>query len=141
MTLLKAVPLTAVLFVLFPRISGPLWGTPGDAAAGNTGLSNSMSPGSISRLFESTEIAFRVKFAARRRATTSFTGAVRYSARSAVARGAVATTVYRSATPSIQGDARSALSYTVTLEPHNRDWLFALDAPAALPVTNEFVRA
>ena len=62
LTLLKAAPLTAVLFVLFPRISGPLWGTPGDAAAGNTGLSNSMSPGSISRLFESTEIAFRVKF-------------------------------------------------------------------------------
>jgi transglutaminase-like putative cysteine protease len=26
----------------------------------------------------------------------------------------------------------------VTLEPHNRDWLFALDAPATVPVTNEF---
>ncbi len=30
LTVLKAIPLTAVLFVLFPRISGPLWGTPGD---------------------------------------------------------------------------------------------------------------
>ncbi len=40
--------------------------------------------------------------------------------------------------PSIQGDARSLLTYTVTLEPNNRDWLFALDAPASLPVTNEF---
>ena len=39
---------------------------------------------------------------------------------------------------SIQGDARSIRSYTVTLEPHNRDWLFALEAPAALPITNEF---
>ena len=87
LTLLKAVPLTAVLFVLFPRISGPLWGTPGDAGAGNTGLSNSMSPGTISQLLESTEIAFRVKFDGARRVTTSFTGAVRCSARSMVARG------------------------------------------------------
>ncbi len=62
MTVLKAIPLTAVLFVLFPRISGPLWGTPGDTATGNTGLSDSMSPGTISRLLESTAIAFRVKF-------------------------------------------------------------------------------
>ena len=62
LTLLKALPLTAVLFLLFPRISGPLWGTPGDANAGNTGLSNSMSPGSISQLLESTEIAFRARF-------------------------------------------------------------------------------
>ena len=61
-TVLKALPLTAVLFLLFPRISGPLWGTPGDANAGNTGLSNSMSPGSISKLLESTEIALRARF-------------------------------------------------------------------------------
>ena len=61
-SLLKAAPLTIVLFLLFPRISGPLWGMPGDAASGGTGLSNSMSPGSIGNLIESREIAFRVKF-------------------------------------------------------------------------------
>jgi len=61
-TLVKAIPLAAVLFVLFPRLSGPLWGMPGDAGRGSTGLSNSMSPGAISRLLESDEIVFRVRF-------------------------------------------------------------------------------
>src|SRR5512139_2682472 len=61
-SLLKAAPLTIVLFLLFPRISGPLWGMPGDGASGGTGLSNSMSPGSIGQLIESRDIAFRAKF-------------------------------------------------------------------------------
>jgi hypothetical protein len=55
----------AALFVLFPRISGPLWGMPGDSGQSNTGLSNSMSPGTISRLLESDAVAFRVRFESR----------------------------------------------------------------------------
>ena len=135
-TLLKALPLTAVLFALFPRISGPLWGTPGDLSSGSTGLSNSMSPGTISRLLESTEIAFRVKFTGappsndklywRGPVFGTFNGRT-WTFRSGETRG-----------PSIQGEARSTVAYTVTLEPHNQPWLFALDAPAALPMTNEF---
>ena len=135
-TLLKAAPLTALLFVLFPRISGPLWGTPGDGSSGSTGLSNSMSPGTISRLLESTAIAFRVKFDGappsndklywRGPVFGTFNGRT-WTPRSGETRN-----------PSIQGDARSTAAYTVTLEPHNQPWLFALDAPAALPVTSEF---
>ena len=139
LTLLKAVPLTAVLFVLFPRISGPLWGTPGDAAAGNTGLSNSMSPGAISRLFESTEIAFRVKFdgAPPSNDKLYWRGPV-FGIFSGRAWSPLSQRLVEAPPVSIQGDARSIRSYTVTLEPHNRDWLFALEAPAALPITNEF---
>ncbi|MGV3742336.1 MAG: transglutaminase TgpA family protein [Burkholderiaceae bacterium] len=57
-----AIPLTLVLFLLFPRIQGPLWGLPSDAQSGRTGLSSTMSPGNISKLAMSEEIAFRVKF-------------------------------------------------------------------------------
>jgi hypothetical protein len=64
-TLAKSVPLAAALFVLFPRISGPLWGMPGDSGQSSTGLSNSMSPGTISRLLESDAVAFRVRFESR----------------------------------------------------------------------------
>ena len=139
LTLVKALPLTAVLFFLFPRISGPLWGTPGDAAAGNTGLSNSMSPGSISRLLESTGIAFRVKFDGAPPANDKlyWRGPVfgTFSGRMWVP---LQQQRSEASDPSIQGDPRSMLSYTVTLEPHDRDWLFALDAPAMLPVTSEF---
>ncbi|MBI3230239.1 MAG: DUF3488 domain-containing transglutaminase family protein [Burkholderiales bacterium] len=56
-----AIPLTLVLFVLFPRIQGPLWGMPGDAA-GRSGLSDSMAPGNVSNLALSEEVAFRVQF-------------------------------------------------------------------------------
>lgn len=138
-TLLKAVPLTAALFLLFPRISGPLWGTPGDSASGNTGLSNSMAPGSISRLLESTEIAFRAKFDGTPPSNDKlyWRGPV-FGTFSGRAWTALSQRASEAPPVSIQGDARSIVSYTVTLEPNNRDWLFALEAPAALPVTGEF---
>ncbi len=59
---LLAIPLMLVLFLLFPRIQGPLWGLPSDAQSGKSGLSNTMSPGNISKLAMSEAIAFRVKF-------------------------------------------------------------------------------
>lgn len=59
---LQGVPLMLVLFLLFPRIQGPLWGLPGDAFAATTGLSGSMQPGSISNLVRSGEIVFRAEF-------------------------------------------------------------------------------
>jgi hypothetical protein len=79
MTLLKALPLAAALFVLFPRLTGPLWGMPGESRQANTGLSNSMSPGSISRLLESDDVVFRVRFDGRMPSRTGFTGAGRCS--------------------------------------------------------------
>ncbi len=60
--LLYAIPLMLVLFVFFPRISGPLWRMPQDANTGKTGISDTMSPGSISQLLQSDELAFRVQF-------------------------------------------------------------------------------
>jgi transglutaminase-like putative cysteine protease len=131
--LLKSLPLTAALFVLFPRVEGPLWGLPGDSTAGSTGLSNSMSPGAISRLLESNEIAFRVRF----------DGAVPANRR-LYWRGPVfgdfngrtwSPLAQRIAAPppfAAQADASTAVDYTVTLEPHQRDWLFALDLPAVV---------
>jgi protein-glutamine gamma-glutamyltransferase len=133
-SLLKAIPLTAVLFVLFPRISGPLWGMPGDSTQGSTGLSNSMAPGSISRLLESNDIAFRVKFGGETPAGDrlywrgpvfgSFNGRT-WSPLS-----------QRRADPTpltIEADPGSLIEYTVTLEPHQNDWLFGLEAPASMP--------
>lgn len=136
--MVKAVPLTLVLFLLFPRVSGPLWGTPNDGASGSTGLSNSMTPGSIGRLIESREIAFRTKFA----------GAVP-SAEWLYWRGPVFgafngrtwSPVQRDIEPApltIEAERNTFVEYVVTLEPHQRDWLFALDAPAAPPQLADF---
>src|SRR3546814_252591 len=59
----QALPLMLIMFVLFPRIPGPLWGLPADAgASARSGLSDSMSPGDIAALLQSNEVAFRVHF-------------------------------------------------------------------------------
>ena len=59
----QGLPFMLALFVLFPRIEGPLWGLPADAFSARTGLSETMSPGSISALSTSGAIAFRATFA------------------------------------------------------------------------------
>ncbi|HEY3583012.1 MAG TPA: DUF3488 domain-containing protein, partial [Casimicrobiaceae bacterium] len=57
----QGLPIAGALFVLFPRLASPLWGLPADRTAAS-GLSDSMSPGSISELSLSDAVAFRVDF-------------------------------------------------------------------------------
>jgi protein-glutamine gamma-glutamyltransferase len=57
----QALPLMVVLFLLVPRLP-PLWGMPLAQGQARTGMSDSMAPGEISRLSQSTEPAFRVEF-------------------------------------------------------------------------------
>ena len=59
--LLYSIPLAVLLFVFFPRLPGAFWSLPRTDDA-ETGLSDSMSPGSISQLTASYDIAFRAKF-------------------------------------------------------------------------------
>ena len=59
---LLSIPLMLILFVLVPRVPGPLWGLTNEQRGGVTGLSDNMSPGKISNLIRSNEVAFRVDF-------------------------------------------------------------------------------
>ena len=59
--LLFALPLTVILFLLFPRIPGPLWGLPNSSQA-KTGLSDSMRPGTFTDLIRSDELVLRARF-------------------------------------------------------------------------------
>lgn len=128
--LAQAIPLMLVLFVFFPRV-GPLWGLPKDAFSGVTGLSGTMSPGTISQLIRSDEIAFRVTFDGPppKKSQRYWRGPVLwdYDGSTWATLGKapmVPARVTRLGTP---------LNYTVTLEPHDRRWLFALDLPATQP--------
>jgi transglutaminase-like putative cysteine protease len=58
---LQAIPLMLVLFLLFPRL-GPLWSLPQPSDRGVTGLSDSMAPGEIAELSQSSALAFRASF-------------------------------------------------------------------------------
>ncbi len=60
--MLQALPLALLLFVLFPRLHSPIGGLTQTRQA-QTGLSDSMSPGTISQLIRSDAIAFRADFA------------------------------------------------------------------------------
>lgn len=56
-----AVPMMAILFVVFPRI-GPLWSVPSKTGEGITGMSDQLNPGDVARLGRSADVAFRVQF-------------------------------------------------------------------------------
>ncbi|HEX5314618.1 MAG TPA: DUF3488 and transglutaminase-like domain-containing protein, partial [Gammaproteobacteria bacterium] len=60
--LLAALPIAAALFLLFPRLPGPLFHFGPARSAAVSGLAPVLAPGSIAALAESDEIAFRVKF-------------------------------------------------------------------------------
>jgi len=142
-----ALPLMLVMFVLFPRVPGPLWGLPSDAGAARSGIADTMSPGDISRLIQSDAIAFRVTFlgpepAMRhrywrgpvlsyfdgRRWRAPFRGDDYFQLYNPGSR----LNAYQQATVEVAGDP---VTYQVVLEPHRQHWLFALDVPdpAALP--------
>lgn len=127
---LQSLPLMLALFVLFPRIPGPLWGLPQDAFSGKTGLSDNMTPGSVANLVRSSDIAFRVRFAGAPPAKSrlywrgpvmeAFDGTTWHTRRA------------RLASESIQV-LSTPIAYETTLEAHNQRWLLALDAPVGIP--------
>ncbi|MEM7377937.1 MAG: DUF3488 domain-containing protein, partial [Pseudomonadota bacterium] len=132
--LVQGLPLAALLFFVFPRLPGPLWSLPEDAMA-TTGLSDSMSPGSIGSLSQSNDVAFRVEFDGappaqhqlywRGPVLTEFDG-----------RNWTVAEEIRESSPQAPADARSRTDYTVMLQPHRQRWLFALDAAASVPTVD-----
>ena len=127
----QAVPFMLIFFVLFPRIAGPLWGLPQDSGRAISGLSDTMTAGSISRLALSDAIAFRASFGKnlpaqdalywRGPVLTDFDGHTW-----SIARPTIATTLpYKT--------SGKAFDYEITLEPHQQYWLFALELPGTLP--------
>lgn len=56
-----ALPMMLICFVFFPRIQGPLWGNGDPSGNAKSGLSDTLSPGNISKLALSEDIALRVK--------------------------------------------------------------------------------
>lgn len=130
--LLQAIPLALVLFILFPRVQGPLWGLPQDAYT-SSGLDDKMSPGSVSKLSLSDAVAFRVMFDGKppQRDQMYWRGPV------------LSDFDGHTWTPEPRGSAHikpeldnlaSPVDYTVTLEPHNRTWLFTLEMPTRISI-------
>lgn len=131
--LAQAVPLMLILFVLFPRLPGPLWSLPSDAHA-RTGLSGAMEPGRISELALSEAVAFRADFdgplpppAQRywRGPVFEFTDGRRWW-------GLDEKTPAFGITPAVQTHG-TAYRYWLTLEPSGTPWLPVLEMTTTLP--------
>lgn len=125
--LLQALPVMLVLFLLFPRINGPLWGLPQDAYAGMMGIDDEMEPGSISRLIQSGNVAFRVEFEGTppENSKLYWRGPVLwYNDGRKWTRESVSGTE----TPPLRTSG-VPVNYTITMEPTSQRWLFALEMP------------
>ncbi|WP_376690012.1 transglutaminase family protein [Wenzhouxiangella sp. EGI_FJ10409] len=130
--LLAGLPVALILFVTFPRLAEPLWGLPDEVMDGKTGLSDSMSPGSIAELFLDDSPAFRAEFEGsppppRQR---YWRGPVLWRFDGDTWQRAF----MPARTPSVKvPPSPEDLHYSVQLEPHERHWLFALDYPVNTP--------
>ncbi|MCC7059993.1 MAG: DUF3488 domain-containing transglutaminase family protein [Burkholderiaceae bacterium] len=137
--MLQALPIAAAIFVLFPRLGGPLWGLPSDALRARTGLSDAMTPGNIAQLSESDEIAFRVRFegAIPPTADLYWRGPVFGSFDGLTWRAMHAGT---GPPPAPRIDpveaAGTPVRYTVTQEPGMHNWVFALEMPIDIEATD-----
>ncbi len=127
--LAQALPLALVFWLLFPRFASPLWRIPNDSKAASSGLSDTMSPGDITQLALSDEVAFRVRF------DSAAPPAPERYWRGPVLDSFDGHTWTRSASGSgvapPQQPQGVAYHYTVMMEPHQHRWLFMLDWPSA----------
>ncbi len=141
--LLQVLPLMVLLFILLPRL-GPLWSVPTVSSSATTGFSDSMAPGDIAQLSQSSELAFRVSFdnspenSEPPKSAMYWRGLVldqfdgrRWSSSETDMSSAVA--IGRE--PDDVWDVEASggeLGYSIMLEPHNERWLFALATPVAV---------
>lgn len=131
-----ATPLMLVLFLLFPRIQGPLWGMPGEAPGGRSGMSDSMSPGSIAKLSMSEEIAFRANFidTLPPRSALYWRGVVLGAYDGRTWRPQPAGSALQARQPSITIVPKGPRTrYQVTMEASGQPWLYALEVPQQVP--------
>ena len=129
--LAHAVPAALLLFVLFPRVQGPLWGLPQDANSAVSGLSDSMTPGKFAQLALSDTIALRAEFVGEPppQPLRYWRGPVLWDFDGRTWR--MGPTELANFAPPAGG--HDGYEYSVVLEPHDRKWLFALETVSRLP--------
>lgn len=141
----QSIPLMVILFLVMPRI-GSLWHVPLPQKSGVTGFSDSMSPGDLSSLSQSSEIAFRVTFAQDSKATQP--GRADWYWRALVLDQFDGRTWSFDDAPYFQrvlgfngvpdywqleiAESANRIDYEVLMEPHQHTWLFTLMAPVSV---------
>ena len=129
MTLLaQSLPLTIVLFLIFPRFEGVFRFQLGTQQFNKTGMSDEMKPGSISNIAVSNDIAFRVDFLGNAIPSSTmmyWRGAVLWQDEGLAWQRGLGQVGEWTREPL----AGELITQRITLEPHGSKWLFALDRP------------
>ncbi|MES9992579.1 MAG: DUF3488 and transglutaminase-like domain-containing protein [Candidatus Thiodiazotropha sp.] len=129
---LQALPVAMVLFIVFPRITQPLWNFSSEASA-RTGLDDRVTPGAISDLIESSEVAFRVQFQQPppEKKQLYWRGLVLWDSDGFSWYTDEKRPLGRETIKLWMID--NPIKYEIFLEPHDERWLFALDIPLEAP--------
>ncbi|MCH8135478.1 MAG: DUF3488 domain-containing protein, partial [Proteobacteria bacterium] len=127
------------MWVFFPWLSSPFWAIPIDTGRAQSGMSDTMSPGDISSLSLSNEVAFRVDFEGDMPTRPELYW-----------RGLVLNTFNGRSWTGNDTDMRERkewpieyfgepVRYRVTLEPTSQHWVYALDVPYAWTLDKTFM--
>lgn len=120
----QALPLAALMFVVFPRMEAPRWMWLKEDNAAKSGLSDVLEPGAISQLSLSDDLAFRVTFSGDlppqaqrywRGPVYVTTDGIRWTAGKKIAPASDTTF------------AAPEYRYTLLMEPQKENWVYALD--------------
>ena len=136
--LLFALPVMIVLFLFFPRLSGPIWRMPGASSAAS-GVSDTMSPGEISSLQLSDEIAFRVKFVDKKPEDSDLYWRMLVLDKFDGLTWSREGTTFFNLTDDLK-DKNESFEYSITLEPTRLNYLVTLDKPISLPRNGRIVQ-
>ncbi len=131
----QAIPIMLILFFLFPRIQGSLWGVPKQTNA-RTGFNNELAPGDISTLVRSNKVAFRVQFkdAIPKTKHLYWRGLVLSEYDGHKWQRTSAARLWKRP---VEGTQK--LQYSIILEAHGQKWLFALDLPGSSPARSKLL--
>ncbi len=134
--LLQALPIALLLWLFFPRLSAPLWHVPSETRGSASGLGDSMSPGDITDLALSEDVALRVRFdgPAPPPQDRYWRGPVLHDFDGRTWRRGAAPAAQRSAEPPLP--LGTGYRYRASLEPSERRWVYALDTPVTWSLAN-----
>ena len=132
--LAQAAPLMAVLFLLFPRVTTGFRLQIAQSRGAAAGFSGQLSPGSVTALANSSEVAFRAEFPDGKIPPPSalyWRGVVMWQGeglewKAPIAPASIPQNAQRHA-------GAEAIRQWITIEPHDARWMFALDWPGAAP--------
>ncbi len=131
----KTLPVVVLLFVFFPRME-PLWSVPLVSGEARTGISDTMTPGDISSLAQSSKLAFRVTFGDDIPAQRDlyWRGLILDTLNGDTWRQSRGQGFRRPGEVAIDGGVGELTpnEYDVLLEPTNETWAFALDDSVAV---------